>query len=165
VVTSANDYAARNFGHVSMPPHALRYERAGEFVDAVRALWDSWADGAFIRETGVYFDSQGMHVVHHHGKFFKLDGALPSKNALWRLALFGSWLSEIGSSSGSPDKSISRSVPSRNRPTSGCIISWRRCWDQVAYGLLGRCWSAHILSDRPAQCCVTLSAFVQSKLR
>jgi len=78
VVTSANDYAARNFGHVSMPPHALRYERAGEFVDAVRALWDSWTDAAFIRDkkSGVYFDPQGMHVVHHHGKFFKIDGAL-----------------------------------------------------------------------------------------
>jgi len=83
VVTSANDYAARNFGHVSMPPHALRYERAGEFVDAVRALWDSWADGAFIRDkkTGIYFDPQGMHVVHHHGKFFNLDGALNIERA------------------------------------------------------------------------------------
>ena len=28
VVTSANDYAARNFGHTVLPPHALRYERA-----------------------------------------------------------------------------------------------------------------------------------------
>ena len=35
VVTSANDYAARNFGHTALPPHALRYERAGEFVDVV----------------------------------------------------------------------------------------------------------------------------------
>ena len=78
VVTSANDYAARNFGHVSMPPHALRYERAGEFVDAVRELWDSWADDAFVRDkrTGVYFDPQRMHKVHHQGKFFKIDGAL-----------------------------------------------------------------------------------------
>ena len=78
VVTSANDYAARNFGHVSMPPHALRYERAGEFVDAVRELWDSWADDAFVRDkrSGIYFDPQRMHVVHHQGKFFKIDGAL-----------------------------------------------------------------------------------------
>ncbi len=28
VVTSANDYAARNFGHSTLPPHALRYEKA-----------------------------------------------------------------------------------------------------------------------------------------
>lgn len=78
VVTSANDYAARNFGNVSMPPHGLRYERASEFVDAVRELWDSWADGAFVRDkkSGIYFDPKGMHVTHHHGKFFNIDGAL-----------------------------------------------------------------------------------------
>ena len=78
VVTSANDYAARNFGHAKLPPHALRYERAGEFVDVVKKLWDSWDDDAFVRnrQTGLYFDPAGMHVVHHEGRFFKVDGAL-----------------------------------------------------------------------------------------
>ncbi len=78
VVTSANDYAARNFGHAALPPHALRYERAGEFVDVVAKLWDSWDDDAFIRdkESGRYFAPERMHVVHHEGKFFKVDGAL-----------------------------------------------------------------------------------------
>ncbi|MFI5011889.1 MAG: LLM class flavin-dependent oxidoreductase [Hyphomicrobiales bacterium] len=78
VVTSANDYAARNFGHAALPPHALRYERAGEFVDVVRELWNTWDDDAFIRdrERGLYFDPARMHVVHHEGKFFKVDGAL-----------------------------------------------------------------------------------------
>ena len=58
VVTSANDYAARNFGHATLPPHALRYERAGEFVDVVCELWDTWDDDAFIRdrERGLFFD-------------------------------------------------------------------------------------------------------------
>jgi len=83
VVTSANDYAARNFGHVSMPPHAKRYQRAGEFVDAVRELWDSWADDAFIRDknSGVYFDPKRMHVVHHQGEYFQIDGALNIERA------------------------------------------------------------------------------------
>jgi FMN-dependent oxidoreductase (nitrilotriacetate monooxygenase family) len=78
VVTSANDYAARNFGHATLPPHGLRYERAGEFVDVVQELWDTWADAAFIldRAQGVYFDPAGMHVTHHEGRFFKVDGAL-----------------------------------------------------------------------------------------
>jgi FMN-dependent oxidoreductase (nitrilotriacetate monooxygenase family) len=78
VVTSANDYAARNFGATALPPHARRYERAGEFVDVVRALWDSWDDDAFVRdrERGLYFDPARMYVVHHAGAFFKLDGAL-----------------------------------------------------------------------------------------
>jgi FMN-dependent oxidoreductase (nitrilotriacetate monooxygenase family) len=78
VVTSANDYAARNFGHATLPPHALRYERASEFVDVVNALWDTWDDDAFIRDrnSGLYFDPKKQHAIHHKGKFFKVDGAL-----------------------------------------------------------------------------------------
>ena len=78
VVTSANDYSARNFGHAKLPPHALRYERAGEFVDVVSKLWDSWDDDAFVRdrEAGIYFEPKGQHHVVHEGKFFKVDGAL-----------------------------------------------------------------------------------------
>jgi len=78
VVTSANDYAARNFGHAKLAPHADRYRRAGEFVDVVRQLWDSWDDDAFVlnRDTGLYFDPASQHPVHHQGAFFKVDGAL-----------------------------------------------------------------------------------------
>jgi N-acetyl-S-(2-succino)cysteine monooxygenase len=78
VVTSANDYAARNFGHATLPPHALRYEKAGEFVDVVNKLWDSWDDDAFVhdRTSGLFFDPKRQHAVHHEGKFFKVDGAL-----------------------------------------------------------------------------------------
>lgn len=78
VVTSANDYAARNFGHAKLAPHAERYARAGEFVDVVKQLWNSWDDDAFVRDrrSGRYFDPERMHVVHHAGKFFKVDGAL-----------------------------------------------------------------------------------------
>jgi alkanesulfonate monooxygenase SsuD/methylene tetrahydromethanopterin reductase-like flavin-dependent oxidoreductase (luciferase family) len=78
VVTSANDYAARNFGHATLPPHALRYEKAGEFVDVVNALWNTWDDDAFIldRASGLFFEPAGLHAVHHEGKFFKVDGAL-----------------------------------------------------------------------------------------
>ncbi len=49
------------FGHTTLPPHALRYERASEFVDVVRALWDTWDDDAFIRDrdSGLYFDPAG----------------------------------------------------------------------------------------------------------
>jgi FMN-dependent oxidoreductase (nitrilotriacetate monooxygenase family) len=78
VVTSANDYAARNFGNATLPPHALRYERAGEFVDVVKALWDTWDDDAFVldRARGLFFEPSRQHVTHHAGKFFKVDGAL-----------------------------------------------------------------------------------------
>ena len=78
VVTSANDYAARNFGHATLPPHALRYERAGEFVDVVNQLWDSWDDDAFIRDkaSGQFFNPQGLHTLDHKGKFFTVRGPL-----------------------------------------------------------------------------------------
>ena len=70
VVTSANDYAARNFGHASLPPHALRYERAGEFVDVVNALWNSWDDDAFIRDrsSGLFFDPTRQHAGPPRGQ-------------------------------------------------------------------------------------------------
>ena len=78
VVTSANDYAARNFGHTALPPHAQRYRRAGEFVDVVKKLWDTWEDDAFIRDrvTGRILDPAKQHVVHHKGDFFEVNGAL-----------------------------------------------------------------------------------------
>lgn len=78
VVTSASDYVARNYGHAKLPPHALRYERAHEFVDLVTTLWDSWDDDAFIcdRKSGLFYEPSRQHAVHHEGKFFKVDGAL-----------------------------------------------------------------------------------------
>ncbi|MBV8848547.1 MAG: LLM class flavin-dependent oxidoreductase [Methylobacteriaceae bacterium] len=78
VVTSANDYAARNFGHTTLPPHDQRYQRAGEYVDVVRKLWDSWDEDAFVydRESGRYFDPDGLHIVDHKGTFFNVYGAL-----------------------------------------------------------------------------------------
>lgn len=44
----------------------------------MKQLWDSWEDGAFVRdrERGLYFDPKHMHAVHHEGRFFKVDGAL-----------------------------------------------------------------------------------------
>ncbi|WP_216851219.1 LLM class flavin-dependent oxidoreductase [Acidisphaera sp. L21] len=78
VVTSANDFAAQNFGHAKLPPHADRYARAREFVEVAKALWDTWEDDAFIhdRAQGLFFDPGKQHAVHHDGPHFKVDGAL-----------------------------------------------------------------------------------------
>ena len=78
VVTSANDYAARNFGLDRLPPHDERYERAREFVSVVQALWDTYEDDAFThgREAGVNFDPAKLHVLDHAGKHFRVHGAL-----------------------------------------------------------------------------------------
>jgi FMN-dependent oxidoreductase (nitrilotriacetate monooxygenase family) len=78
VVTSSNDYAARNFGLQALPPHARRYDRAREFVQVVKALWDSYDDDAIVcdKQSGVYFDPARFHVIDHQGEFFKVNGAL-----------------------------------------------------------------------------------------
>lgn len=67
VVTTRGVPAARNFGMPDIPLRDDRYERANEFVDIVRALWESAATG---------------RDVHFHGGFFDIDGRLrvpPSK--------------------------------------------------------------------------------------
>ncbi|EPX76616.1 LLM class flavin-dependent oxidoreductase [Salipiger mucosus] len=78
IVTSANDYAARNFGADRLPPHAKRYAKAKEFYDVVTALWDTWEDDAFVydKEEGYNFLPEKMHMVDHEGEFFKVNGAL-----------------------------------------------------------------------------------------
>jgi FMN-dependent oxidoreductase (nitrilotriacetate monooxygenase family) len=78
VVTSANDYAARNFGLDRLPPHADRYAKAKEFVDVVEALWDTWEDGAFIydKATSQSFLPEKQHLLDHNGKYFTVHGAL-----------------------------------------------------------------------------------------
>lgn len=78
VVTSANDFAARNFGHAKLAPHAERYARAREYVDVAKQLWDSWEDDAFVRDraSGLFFDPAKQHPVHDEGAHFKVDGAL-----------------------------------------------------------------------------------------
>ena len=83
VVTSANDFAARNFGHAALAPHADRYARAREFVQVVQALWDSWDDGAFVRdrERGLFFEPGAQNRVVHRGACFTVDGALNIERA------------------------------------------------------------------------------------
>src|SRR5882757_4623002 len=78
VVTSAMDEEALNFGRDGNIEHAHRYERAGEFLDAVTALWDSWEDEAVLidRESGYFADPQKVHRIDHAGPHFKVRGPL-----------------------------------------------------------------------------------------
>jgi len=77
VVTTSDPDAARNFGR-EQDDRARRYDRANEFVDVVKGLWDSWEDDAFVRdrENGIYFDPEKMHTLNHAGEFFKVRGPL-----------------------------------------------------------------------------------------
>jgi FMN-dependent oxidoreductase (nitrilotriacetate monooxygenase family) len=78
VVTSANDYAARNFGLDKLPPHGDRYAKSREFVEIVEALWDTWEDGAFVydRDACLSFLPEKFHALDHKGKYFTVHGGL-----------------------------------------------------------------------------------------
>lgn len=45
-VTTDNAWTGANFRRGGFLDHELRYERAGQFIRAARAIWDSWADDA-----------------------------------------------------------------------------------------------------------------------
>jgi FMN-dependent oxidoreductase (nitrilotriacetate monooxygenase family) len=78
IVTTAGDDAARNFGLDAQPAHAERYERAEEFVEVARKLWDSWEDDAIAAdpERGVWARAERVHPVEHKGRFFSVRGPL-----------------------------------------------------------------------------------------
>lgn len=78
LVTSQAEDEAANFGFPSHLEHSKRYERASEFWDVVTGLWDSWEDGALIRDkaTGNYFDPERVHLLKHSGPHFKVRGPL-----------------------------------------------------------------------------------------
>jgi FMN-dependent oxidoreductase (nitrilotriacetate monooxygenase family) len=76
IVTGSNKDDALQFNREQHVPHAERYERAEEFVDVVRGIWDSYDDDAFPRnkESGVYMRPDGVHLLNHSGKYFKVRG-------------------------------------------------------------------------------------------
>jgi len=77
VVTTANPQASANFGNAH-PDHATRYERAGEFVDVVRGLWDCWDDNALHadRASGTYIDANAVRALDHAGAHYTVRGPL-----------------------------------------------------------------------------------------
>ncbi|MCU5775678.1 LLM class flavin-dependent oxidoreductase [Erwiniaceae bacterium BAC15a-03b] len=77
VVTSAYDIA-HNFTRSSHPPHAERYQTAGEFIEVVRGLWDSWEDDALIGDkvSGQFMDGSKLHTLNHQGDNYQIAGPL-----------------------------------------------------------------------------------------
>ncbi|MBK3746030.1 LLM class flavin-dependent oxidoreductase [Paraburkholderia aspalathi] len=77
IVTTSYARTANNFS-TSHPEHDERYAVAGEFVDVVRGLWDSWDDDAFPKDKqiGVYADPAKVHVLNHKGKYYSVQGPL-----------------------------------------------------------------------------------------
>ncbi|MBJ9975068.1 LLM class flavin-dependent oxidoreductase [Pseudomonas sp. S75] len=78
LVTSVVSDEAWNFGRETHLQHADRYQRAEEFHDVVKGLWDSWDDDAFLRDkaSGQYFDPLKLHTLNHRGQHFSVRGPL-----------------------------------------------------------------------------------------
>jgi FMN-dependent oxidoreductase (nitrilotriacetate monooxygenase family) len=78
IVTSAGQEEARNFNLDKRPDHERRYERATEFIEVAKSLWDSWEDDAPVidKAGGVYADTQLIHPIDHVGHHFQVRGPL-----------------------------------------------------------------------------------------
>jgi FMN-dependent oxidoreductase (nitrilotriacetate monooxygenase family) len=79
IVSSFGEAPAKNFGIREPRSHDERYERAAEFVELVKAYWDSWEDDTFDhpdRKAGQFFDPANAHPVEHEGKYLASEGLL-----------------------------------------------------------------------------------------
>ena len=77
VVTSINHNQSANYG-VERAATDERYDRAHEFMQVCRKLWESWDEDALVmdRENAVFADPQKVRRIEHEGRFFKSRGPL-----------------------------------------------------------------------------------------
>ncbi|MET1043285.1 MAG: LLM class flavin-dependent oxidoreductase, partial [Microbacteriaceae bacterium] len=78
LVTASPHAAAQNYGYDEHFEHDLRYRMADEWVEAVKALWDTWEPGALTldEESGVFADYTKVHRADFAGEFYKTRGPL-----------------------------------------------------------------------------------------
>ena len=78
IVTTSNELDSHNFGKDEHLARYDRYERAREFVQVCKGLWDSWAEDAFLQDkaTGRYLDISKVRLLNHKGKHFSVRGPL-----------------------------------------------------------------------------------------
>ncbi len=78
VVTSANDYEARNCGMEAIPPKDGRYDRADEVMEACFALWDCWDPDAMVlnRASGVFADTSRIRRANYQGRYVSTRGPM-----------------------------------------------------------------------------------------
>ena len=78
IVTSGEDYAARNFGLDELPPRQIRYDIADEYVELCKQLWGSWDQDAVVKDhaTHTFTDYRKVRPINFEGKFFKCRGPL-----------------------------------------------------------------------------------------
>ena len=78
IVTSPLEGSALNYSRPEHPEHDLRYRMADEYLEVAKGLWDSWEDGAFVRDkaSGRFIDADKMHRLNHQGEFYAVQGPL-----------------------------------------------------------------------------------------
>src|ERR1039458_8577330 len=57
--------------------HDERYDRADEYLEVCRALWErSWEDGAVVRDASadIFADPARVHEIRHQGRWFSVRG-------------------------------------------------------------------------------------------
>jgi len=99
VVTSFDSQVSKNFGLDEHLDYGTRYDRALEFVDVARGLWDSYEDGAFPAdvESGVFLDRSKLHALNHEGRHLRVAGPLNiSRSPQGQPVIFQSGMSEEG---------------------------------------------------------------------
>jgi alkanesulfonate monooxygenase SsuD/methylene tetrahydromethanopterin reductase-like flavin-dependent oxidoreductase (luciferase family) len=90
VQVSARRNEAAHFGRRTIPGFGIEdldtpavreltadfFEEAGDYVEAVRRLWDSWEDDAEIRDTatGRFIDRDKLHYIDFEGRHFSVKG-------------------------------------------------------------------------------------------
>jgi alkanesulfonate monooxygenase SsuD/methylene tetrahydromethanopterin reductase-like flavin-dependent oxidoreductase (luciferase family) len=84
VQVSGRAHEAGHFGRRTLPllgPDSLAvvqdlFDEAGDYVEVVRRLWDSWEDDAEIRDaaTGRFIDRNKLHYIAFDGKYFSVKG-------------------------------------------------------------------------------------------
>ena len=78
VATGAEARSASNFGWTTVHSDADRSAAAGEFIDILRGLWDSWEDDAFVSdaESGRLIDATRLHPLGYVGAYRASTGPL-----------------------------------------------------------------------------------------
>ncbi|MGV6873138.1 NtaA/DmoA family FMN-dependent monooxygenase [Pseudochelatococcus sp. B33] len=78
VVTGLYQHNVPGFGKNGEPDADERYDRAEEFVEVMKQLWDSWDDGVYVRDktTGRFIDEALVTDVRHKGAYFDIRGPL-----------------------------------------------------------------------------------------
>jgi FMN-dependent oxidoreductase (nitrilotriacetate monooxygenase family) len=78
VVTSTMDFEAKNFGMSALPAKDLRYDQADEVVEACCALWDCWAEDAWVadKQSGLFIDPEKVHYADYEGRYVRTRGPL-----------------------------------------------------------------------------------------